>query len=91
MKLVSMIDVLAVLRPGVDVDLVCLRLRGGATFVLSIREILHDGDLWLRLDQDADGGSSATLQSGRRDVPSEAVTSMRTVRFAEFVGAGQSS
>lgn len=82
-----MIDLLAVLRPDVDADIMCFRLRGGATYVLSIREIVCGGDLWTRFEQDADGTTRAMLYSDSRDVPTEAIISMRAAKFAEFVGS----
>lgn len=87
MTLVSMIDLLAVLRPDVDADIVCVRLRGGATYVLSIREILCEGVLWTRFERESDGTTRAMLYSDRRDVPAEAITSIRAAKFAEFVGS----
>ena len=87
MTLVSMIDLLAVLRPDVDADIMCLRLRSGATYVLSIGEILREGDLWARFERDADGTTRAMLYSDSRDVPTEAITSMRAAKFAAFVGS----
>ena len=86
MTLVSMIDVLAILQPDVDADVVLVRFRGGASHALSIREIIRGDDYRMRLDRRDDGSIRATLHSNVRPVPSVAVTSLRTVTFAEFVG-----
>ncbi len=87
MTLVSMIDVLAVLRPDVDADILLVRLQGGSTHAVSIRQILADGDLSVRLECGADGSTRATLHSGASPVPSATITSLQAVTFAAFVAA----
>ncbi|HYN34538.1 MAG TPA: hypothetical protein VES40_18085 [Ilumatobacteraceae bacterium] len=82
-----MIDVLALLRPAVDADLLLVRLLGGATHAVSIRQILADGDLSLRLDCGPDGSTRATLHSSASLVPSATITSLQAVTFAAFVAA----
>ena len=87
MTFVSMIDVLAILQPDVEADVVLVRFRGGASHAIAIREIIRDDEYRMRLDRRDDGSISATLHSNVRPVPSAAVTSLRTVTFADFVGA----
>ena len=51
MTLVSMIDVLAILQPDVDADVVLVRFSGGASHALAIREIIRGDDYRMRLDR----------------------------------------
>lgn len=87
MTLVSMIDVLAILQPDVDAEVVFVHFIDGASHAIAIREIIRGDEYRMRLDHDDDGSVRATLHSNRRPVPSVAVSSIRTVTFAEFVGA----
>jgi hypothetical protein len=87
MTVVPLIDVLADLRPDVDADVLLVRLCGGAIHALTIREIVRGGDLGLRMEREADGSLWATSRSASASASSRAVESLRTVTFAEFVGA----
>jgi hypothetical protein len=87
MTVVSLIDVLADLRPDVDADILLVRISGGATHALRIHEIVHGADDGLRLDRDASGVMRATVRSDRLSESSLVVESLRTVTFAQFVGA----
>ena len=82
-----MIDVLAILQPDVDADMVLVRFCGGASHAIAIRDIIRDDEYRIRLDRKDDGSIRATLHSNVWRLPSVAVTSIRTVTFAEFVGA----
>lgn len=86
MTVVSLIDVLADLRPDVDADVLLVRLAGGATHALTIRAIVHGEDVGLRMDRAADGSLRAMVDSDVGWEPSRAVDSLRAVTFAEFVG-----
>jgi hypothetical protein len=86
MTVVSLIDVLADLRPDVDADVLLVRLAGGATHALTIRAIARSEDVGLRVERVADGSLRATAHSDAGWEPSRAVESFRAVTFAEFVG-----
>jgi hypothetical protein len=84
---VPWIDVLAELRPDVDADILLVGLCGGAIHALTIREIVRGADGGLRIDRDAGGVIRATLRSDRLSGSSRVVESLRTLTFAQFVGA----
>ena len=69
MTLVSMIDVLAVLQPDVDADMILVRFRGGACHAIAIREVVRGDDYLMRLERRDDGSIRATLDSKVRPVP----------------------
>ncbi len=87
MTVVPLIDVLADLRPDVDADVLLVHFCGGATHALTIRAIVRGEDVGLLMEREADGSLWATLRSASVWEPSRAVESLRTVTFAEFVGA----
>jgi hypothetical protein len=87
MTVVSLIDVLADLRPDVNADILLVRLCGGATHALTIREIVRGEDVGLRMERGVDGSLRAALRSDLGWEPDWGVASLHTVSFAEFVGA----
>jgi hypothetical protein len=87
MTAVSLIDVLADLRPDVDDDVLLVRFFDGGTHAVTIRAIVRGEGVGLRIDRQADGSLRATLQSDGGWEPSRVVESLWTVPFAEFVGA----
>jgi hypothetical protein len=87
MTAVSLIDVLAELRPDVDAEVLLVRLSGGAVHALTIRAIVRGEDVGLLMEREADGSLWATLRSASVWEPSRAVDSLRSTTFAEFVGA----
>ena len=87
MTVVPLIDVLADLRPDVDDDVLLVHLCGGVTHALTIRAIVRGEDVGLRMERDADGVASGDVAFGSGWEPSRGVESLRTVTFAEFVGA----
>jgi hypothetical protein len=89
MTVVSLIDVLADLRPDVDADILLVCLCGGATHALTIREIVRGAAVGLRLERAADGSLRAALRSDLGWESNWAVASLRAVTFTEFVGAPQ--
>jgi hypothetical protein len=82
-----LIDVLADLRPDVDDDVLLVHLCGGLTHALTIRAIVRGEDVGLRMERDARGALRAALHADLGWEPKWGVASLRTVSFAEFVGA----
>jgi hypothetical protein len=87
MTVVPWIDVLADLRPDVDDDVLLVHLRGGLTHALTIRAIVRGEDVGLRMERDARGALRAVLRADLGYESNRGVASLRTVSFAEFVGA----
>ena len=89
--LVSMIDVLAIMRLAADAEVLVVRFRNGASRALRVPEIVVGDEFFLHLQireqLGADGAAwSARLWSGEAGA-SESIVSISAMSFASFVGS----
>jgi len=87
--LVSMIDVLAIMRLAADAQVLVVRFRNGASHALRVPEIVEHDDVFLQLQipeqLGADGAAwSARLWSSEAEA-SELIVSISAMSFASFV------
>lgn len=85
--LVSMIDVLAIMRLTADAELLMVRFRDGTSHALRVPEIVVGDDVFLHLQirEQLGGAWSARLWS-REAGASKSIVSISAMSFASFVG-----
>lgn len=88
--LVSMIDVLAIMRLAADAKVLVVRFRDGASHALRVPEIVVGDDVFLHLQirqqLGADGAAWSARLWSREAGASELIVSISAMSFASFVG-----
>ena len=85
---VSMVDVLAILRLPADAEIVCIRHLSGATTALRVAELLHCHHMWLEVTNPSDALVDEPPQAHLCSLgaPASPIASVDTMTFASFVG-----
>ena len=88
--LVSMIDVLAIMRLTADAELLMVRFRDGTSHALRVPEIVVGDDVFLHLQireqLGADGATWSARLWSRKAGASKSIVSISAMSFASFVG-----
>ena len=88
--LLSMIDVLAIMRLSADAEVLIVRFRDGASHALRVPDIVVDDGVFLHLQVreqvGADGAAWSARLWSRKAGASESIVSISAMSFASFVG-----
>jgi len=88
--LVSMIDVLAIMRLAADAEVLMVRFRDGTSHALRVPEMVVGDDVFLHLQireqVGADGAAWSARLWSREAGASESIVSISAMSFASFVG-----